>query len=372
MRPSRRAGRDLREGFTTGTAAAAAAKAATLTLLGLRVPAVLDTPLPGGARLDVPIEDAKPEETPLGPAARGRVVKDGGDDPDATHMALIEALVRLSPAPGVRVDGGRGVGRVTLPGLPVAVGQAAINPAPRAQIAAAVQEALDAAGYSDGAEALIEVPDGETIARHTLNARLGILGGISILGTRGTVRPFSHEDWAASVAAGMDVARATGQREIGLCTGGRSERLLRRELPHLPEQCFVQAADLFAASCRAAAERGFSRLTWGLFIGKLVKQAMGLANTHARSTATDFAFLAREALAAGVSPGVANALREANTAMHALSLLAEDPARPALLRALCRRASENARNFAQCELDTRAILFDFDGTVLADSREDVQ
>lgn len=363
-------GRDgaLREGFTTGTAAAAAAKAATLSLLGLSVPVLLDTPLPTGMRLAVPVERVTQE----GESARGLVIKDGGDDPDATHMAAIEAVVRLAPGrPGVRIDGGRGVGRVTLPGLPVAVGEAAINPAPRAQIAAAVQEALDAAGASGGAEVLVEVPEGEEIARRTMNARLGILGGISILGTRGTVRPFSHESWAASVAQAMDVARALGHTDIALSTGGRSERFLRAALPHLAQHCFAQAADFFAFSCGQAARKGFRRISWGVFIGKLVKQAQGLPQTHAREAPLDFGFLAGRARASGVPESLVAEVSRANTARHAHDLLRGQSALPRLLQSLCVQAAEHAADFASAEggrrVLARCLLFDYDGTLLGDA-----
>ncbi|EPR42117.1 cobalt-precorrin-6A synthase (deacetylating) [Desulfovibrio sp. X2] len=358
-----RKGQALREGFTTGTAAAAAAKAATLALLGLLrpgarepgdaadTPLLVDTPLPTGARLDVPVERATREGWGEDEAVRGLVIKDGGDDPDATHMARIEALVRLSDVPGVSVDGGRGVGRATLPGLPVAVGEAAINPAPRGQIAAAVAEALAQAQGAAGADVLIEVPEGERIAEKTMNARLGILGGISILGTRGTVRPFSHEAWTASVAQAMDVAKALGATTIALCTGGRSERFLRENLPALglpdmPEHSIVQAADFFAFACREAASRGFARMVWGVFFGKLVKQAQALPNTHAHSAALDLDFLARRARAAGVAEPLAAQLPACATARHALEILRPSPALPGLLHELCRLAARAAAGFA--------------------------
>ena len=360
----------LREGFTTGTAAAAAAKAAVLSLLGLAVAEQLDTPLPTGARLAVPVERAAPEAGDA-LAVRALVIKDGGDDPDATHMAAIEAVARLAPdRPGVRIEGGRGVGRVTLPGLPVAVGEAAINPAPRAQISAAVQEALDAAGFAGGADIRIDVPDGEEIARHTMNARLGIVGGISILGTRGTVRPFSHDSWAAAVAQGLSVARALGHADIALATGGRSERFLRAALPRLPAHCFAQAADFFAFSCQEAARLGFARLHWGVFIGKLVKQAQGLSQTHAREAPLDFAFLAGRARAAGIPAPLAEEVGRANTARQALDLLRGQSALPRLARGLCVQAAQHAAAFAAAggkPVLARCLLFDYDGSLLGDA-----
>ena len=246
----------LREGFTTGSAVAAAAKAATIFLLqGERLDRV-DIPLPPGGRLDVPIDDFHP--VPLG--MRTGVVKDGGDDPDVTHGARIQATVRLEPGPAgqVRVEGGTGVGLVTRPGLPLAVGEAAINPAPRRQIAEAVREALDRAGYSGGARVTVSVPEGARIARRTMNPRLGIVGGVSILGSRGTVKPFSHAGYRASIRQALDVARATGSNTIAFATGRRSEELLMGVRPELPEHVFIQAADqfvFFIAGGRAAGIR---------------------------------------------------------------------------------------------------------------------
>ncbi len=336
---------NLREGFTTGTAAAAAAKAGVLFLAaGLR-PESVEVPLPAGGRLAIPVARIAPE----GEGVRAVVVKDGGDDPDVTHRAEIHALVALNT--GLRdgeivLDGGKGVGRVTLPGLPVPPGEPAINPAPRAQIAAACREGLEEAGKRGGARVLIEVPAGERLAQKTLNPRLGILGGISILGTRGTVKPFSHESYLATIESGLDVARAAGVTHVILATGGRSERLARSDLPGVPELACVQFADFFAPALAAAAARGFSRITLSVFFGKLAKQAQGLANTHARTAPLSLAALAAACTGAGLDPDSAARVAAANTALAAQEIILASPARQACLAAVAARALACARKFA--------------------------
>ena len=369
-----KAGSGLREGFTTGTAAAAAAKAAVLVLAGEPVPALVDTPLPQvgdtRGRLNVPVARVEREgDAARGPIIRAVVVKDAGDDPDATHLAEIHAVVRLIPsAPGlpvgpeptVMVRGGRGVGRVTLPGLPVAPGGAAINPEPREQIETAVREA--AQGLDRPVTALgvtIEVPEGEALARRTMNPRLGIVGGISILGRTGIVRPYSHDAFLASVEQGLDVARATGLDTVVLATGRKSERLWLEANPGFPELGVVQAADLFAEATRAAAGRGFQRIGWALFFGKLVKQAQGEPSTHAHEADLDFASLARLCADQGALPDMVRDVARANTARQALDLLALDPAKQAVAAELVRLAQGHARDFAGTDAEIFHAVFDF-------------
>lgn len=321
----------LREGFTTGSAAAAAARAATIYALTAEAPEFVDIPLPpphpaGQDRLRIAIARVADD----GMGVRAAVVKDAGDDPDATHGARIEAHVILDPAfsgvgPHVLIGGGAGVGRVTLPGLPVAVGQAAINPGPLEQIRQSVLEVLP--DYFKGiALVVIEVPGGEDIARHTLNPRLGITGGISILGTGGVVRPYSHGAWAECVRRSLDVARAAGHAAAVMTTGRRSERFFQERYASAPDICLVQAADFYALSLRAAAERGFGHVVWAVFFGKLVKQAQGFESTHAREAELDFGLLARWAGEAGADDAACAAILGANTAAQVLALLSGDAA----------------------------------------------
>jgi cobalt-precorrin-5B (C1)-methyltransferase len=264
--------------------------------------------------------------------------------------------------PHVLVGGGRGVGVATLPGLPVAVGQAAINPGPMEQIRQSVLEVLPE-GFTGIVLVVVEAPDGEDIARHTLNPRLGVAGGISILGTAGVVRPYSHEAWAECVRRSLDVARAAGHTCAALTTGRRSERLFLERHPGTPAVCLVQAADFFAEALCGAAQRGFATVVWCVFIGKLAKQAQGLANTHARAAALDFALLADWARRAGADASAVDAVAGANTAAQALALLPAGVA-SALAALLADRAKQAARAFAGDALDVRYVVFGLDGGVL--------
>lgn len=349
----------LRHGFTTGTAAAAAAKAACLSLLGRPVPECIDVPLPVGERLTIPIHEIRPD----GGGVLAAVVKDGGDDPDATHKAVIRAWVgQRADKNGIELRGGPGVGRVTKPGLPVAVGEAAINPAPRAQILQAVAEALD--GRELGLTVEIRVDDGERLAQKTFNPRLGIVGGISILGTRGTVKPFSHAAYQATISQSLDVMRATGLDCPCLTTGGRSERFLRQLHPRISETACVQVADFFAFSMREVGRRGFSRMLWAVFFGKLVKQAQGRPSTHAHKTRVDLAELADWCSACGLDAALCARVAKANTALHALEEISGHPRQTELFAYIVNRATQFARHFAGVSLRVDYVLFDFSGRPL--------
>lgn len=376
MRPSSPPAAPLREGFTPGTAATGAARAALILLRRGAAPARVSVPLPPiaprapentgapgpelpRAWLDLPVaacaHGPAPELAGMPralPCAHARIRKDGGDDPDATSGALITATVFLrspaaSPSP-IRLEAGPGVGRATLPGLPVAVGAPAINPGPQAQLRFALRHALDAmpaeGGERPALDVILSVPGGEELARHTLNPRLGIIGGISILGTQGTVRPYSHAAWRATVAQGLSVAAATGCRTICLSTGRRSERLLMRRYPELPPQAFIQAADFARFSLAAAGALPLDRLVWGCFFGKLAKLAQGLEYTHAREAPLDMTALADLCREAGAA--CAPRLARCVTAAHALELLLADAAADAALAAVGRRAAATARRFA--------------------------
>lgn len=347
----------------------------------------VDIPLPGGGRLVVPLESVQAD-------GWAWVVKDAGDDPDATHGARIGCRVELlprGPAGAVFIEGGAGVGRVTLPGLPVPPGQAAINPVPRRQIADAVGEALRAGGFTGAARVTVMVENGEAIARRTLNPRLGILGGISILGTAGIVKPFSHEAWRATITSGLAVARAAGLTTCAFSTGRRSERMLMAHCPGLPLLAFVQAADFFAFSLRSAVELGFTEIVWGCFFGKLVKMAQGLEYTHAHAGATDFALLAELAAQAvqgvceaeaesaahpakargrgGEAPVAAlpQAVARANTARHALELVEPQEARRVFAGLTAQRSLDAARVFAGPGPRLRLVCFGFEQGVLSDT-----
>jgi cobalt-precorrin-5B (C1)-methyltransferase len=332
-------------------------------LTGAR-PASVMVPLPPGGLLEVPIARYEPEDD----GVRVTVVKDGGDDPDATHGCDIQAWVEINNSDTenmvVLIDGGIGIGVATLPGLPVAVGQPAINPEPRRQIEAGVRIAAGP-DFAGRVRVVVEVPDGERLAAKTMNPRLGIQGGISILGTQGIVKPYSHDSWKATVAEGLDVARALGLDHAVFTTGRRSERLYQDAFPDTPETALIQAADFFEFSMDAAARRGVARVTWSLFFGKLVKQAQGLAYTHAKTHAVDFDQLADWCAEAGCATGHLPTIREANTARQVLDLLRSDPALPALLALLTARAASAARAFSGHRCEVSYAVFDFDGARLA-------
>jgi len=355
--------KELRTGRTTGSCASAAAMAGTTYLLTGKKSASVEVPLPPGGRLTVPIDRFEPEEG----GVRITVIKDGGDDPDATHGCDIQAIVSIDkcvPEPlAISIDGGKGVGRATLPGLPVEVGAAAINPEPLKQIEKAVREA--ATGLETGViSVLIEVPEGETITKKTLNPRLGILGGISILGTQGIVKPYSHASWKATIEESLDVARAQGLDHAIFTTGRRSERLYQETHPGTPDLALIQAADFFEFSMQAAAKRDFTRVTWSLFFGKLVKQAQGLPYTHARTHPIDFDRLADWCGEAKCSMLHRHEIQTANTARQVLMMLEEDPARPGLIELLATEAKINAEKFSDGKCAVDYAVFDFDGVRL--------
>ena len=377
----------LREGFTTGSAATAASVAALRLLLDGLALTEADIPVPPGARisrrLSIPIASVTRLDAHT---ALGAVIKDGGDDPDATHQARIEAVIRLdaeNPADPadpedagdearapertvIHIDGGPGVGRATLPGLPVQVGQAAINPATRAQIALALEELMASRDLSGCVSVEIRVPDGETIALSTLNPRLGVVGGISILGTQGTVRAYSHEAWRQAIVQGLSVAQALGCTHIALSSGRRSDTLLM-DAYAWPEQCFIQAADFVGHAVREAAARHFGHIVWGGFFGKLVKIAQGHASTHARDTSIDFTVLADACARSGLDPGRAQAVKQANTAAQALEIIQEDAAADAVLTGQALLARDTLRAFACDAVLTPRItvhLFHLNGTEL--------
>lgn len=350
----------LREGYTTGTAAAAAAKAATLFLLTGKASAQVATPLPDGGSLFIPVEGLRPE----GDGVRAVVIKDAGDDPDVTHGAAIECVVLKNGNGTLSLEGGRGVGRVTKSGLPVPVGEAAINPAPKRQILEAVEEARREAQSSAGLRVVVEVPEGERLAAKTLNPRLGIVGGISILGTGGTVKPYSHEAWKAVIDQGLGLATAQGQSDICFSTGRRSEKMLMQHLPHLPAHAFIQAGDFFAHAMHAAKEKRMRRVVWGVLPGKLFKQAAGLENTHAKHAPMDFESASKRARDAGIAEAICDEIAKATTAAGVLEMIESDPAKGPFLESLVHSAAAHAEAFSEKTLHVDYVLFSLAGDIL--------
>jgi len=302
----------LRTGWTTGTCASAAAKAAAQLLHDGQPRSWVEVGLPSGRRITFEVARCEP----VAAGAEAVVVKDAGDDPDVTHGAHLTATVSWRPGTGVELAGGEGVGTVTRPGLGLAVGGPAINPVPHAMITQAVTEVVG----DRGVRVLISVPDGERMARRTTNRRLGILGGISILGTTGIVRPFSTAAWRASVVQAIQVAAAQGVPTIVLCTGGRTERGAMALLPELPEACFVEVGDFTGAALSTAAAHGIAHVVFVGMIGKLTKLAAGILMTHYTRSTVDVGLLGRLTRGAGGSAELAAEVDQANTARHAYEL----------------------------------------------------
>lgn len=267
--------RRLRRGYTTGTCAAAAARGAALWLTQGRCPDLVTVRLLVGDEVTLPVQGVCRSET----AARCCVIKDAGDDPDVTNGAAIHACVEFAAAPGVSLDGGEGVGRVTLPGLAVAVGEAAINPLPRAMITAAL---ADLAPRGAGWKVTIAVPDGVEMARRTFNGRLGIVGGISILGTTGYVEPRSLDALRRSLPPLLDVVRAAGYRTVCLVPGNIGHRAARRLRPAPDEAQIVEISDFLGFMLDEAYERGFTAVTLVGHPGKLAKVLNGHWQTHSK------------------------------------------------------------------------------------------
>jgi cobalt-precorrin-5B (C1)-methyltransferase len=335
-------GRALRTGWTTGTCAAAAAKAAATALRTGETQASVEIPLPSGQRVQFPVESCVVIPQPR-KQAEAVVVKDAGDDPDVTHGAHLTATVSWRDAAGIELDGGVGVGVVTKPGLGLELGAPAINPVPRAMIAQAVGEAVDLA--ASGVRVVISVPGGERMARKTTNARLGIIGGISILGTTGIVRPFSTASWRASVEQAISVLAAQGETTAVLCTGGRTEKAAMALLPDLPEVCFIEVGDFTGAALRRVAEHHVPRVIFVGMAGKLAKLAGGVLMTHYTRSRVPHALLAEITLAAGGGPDLAARVEAGNTARHAAELWEEAGLLEPAAAELCSRTAEVLARF---------------------------
>ncbi|MFE3323861.1 cobalt-precorrin-5B (C(1))-methyltransferase [Streptomyces sp. NPDC059176] len=308
----------LRSGWTTGACATAATTAAYTALLTGDFPDPVTITLPKG---HTPAFALAAEELTDVFAMAG-VVKDAGDDPDVTHGALVRSTVRLLPAgSGVVFRGGRGVGTVTRPGLPLDVGEPAINPVPRTLMRDHVAEVATRHGGTGDVEITVSVDDGEEIARSTWNPRLGILGGLSILGTTGVVVPYSCSAWIDSIRRGVDVARAAGRTHVAGCTGSTSEKTAVA-LYGLPEDSLLDMGDFAGAVLKYVRRHPVDRLTICGGFAKLSKLAAGHMDLHSARSQVDKGFLAELARAGGADEALAADVAAANTGLAALQLCA--------------------------------------------------
>ena len=306
--------RPLKRGWTTGSCATAAARAAYELLVAGACPAMVEIGLPGGRRVSFAV--ATHEHTAN--AATAGVVKDAGDDPDVTHGALVKATVqRGAPGSGIVFGAGPGVGTVTKPGLLLAPGEPAINPVPRQMIAAAIGEAATALDGPRDVRIEISIPNGEDIARKTLNPRLGIIGGLSILGTTGIVIPFSCAAWIHSIYRGIDVARATGLAHIAGATGTTSEKAVQ-QLYQLPDEALIDMGDFAGGMLKYLHRHPVARVTIAGGFAKMTKLGQGLLDLHSRAGEVDLAWLAETLREAGAPDALVTSTRSANTALQVL------------------------------------------------------
>jgi cobalt-precorrin-5B (C1)-methyltransferase len=348
----------LRTGFTTGACAAAAAKAATRALITGQTLSEIETTLPNHSRVTFALRQCER----IGARAIASVIKDAGDDPDCTHGAELVAEVELRDQPGIELRGGPGVATVTKPGLGLEVGGPAINPVPRRNIGEMVEEELGGSRYR-GAVVVIRVPGGEEMAKQTTNARLGLIGGISILGTTGIVKPYSTAAWKASVIQEIDVAATCGLRELVLTTGGKSEQYAMALYPGLTDQAFVQVGDFIGVGVRQCARRGLERAIVVGMMGKLSKMAKGRMQTHVAGSEVDMEFLASLAAELGGPAELLASIRGANTARHVLDLC-RAAGLVGITTLVCRKVVEHCTSHAGRPLDVHACLVDFGGALL--------
>ena len=306
----------LRYGWTTGACATAATTAAHTALLTGDFPDPVRITLPKGQQ---PAFALAVERLADGAATAG-VVKDAGDDPDVTHGALVLSTVRPgAPGTGVVFRAGAGVGTVTKAGLPLPVGEPAINPVPREMMRAAVAGVAERHGGSTDVVVEISVENGEELARHTWNPRLGILGGLSILGTTGIVVPYSCSAWIDSIRRGIDVARAAGRTHVAGCTGSTSERVAA-ELYGLPEDALLDMGDFVGAVLKYLRRHPVPRLTVAGGFGKLSKLADGHLDLHSGRSQVDLRSIADTARQAGAAAELVQRIGNGNTALEALQL----------------------------------------------------
>jgi cobalt-precorrin-5B (C1)-methyltransferase len=348
----------LRTGYTTGTTAAAATKGALYALIDRPVEEVTVS-LPKGRTATLKIAWTKIDGGKVTCAA----IKDGGDDPDATHGAEICSTVSFNKNAGqISIDGGKGVGRVTKPGLGLEMGKAAINPTPMKMLEQSVREVAGDQLKKQGVDVVISVPKGEEIAKKTDNPRLGIMGGISILGTTGIVLPYSTASFAASIRQSLDVAIAMGADTAVLTTGGRSEDFAKG-LFKLPDHCFVQMGDFAGYSIKQCANKKLRKAIIAGFIGKLTKMAMGVKQTHVAGSHVDMEFMARLAAECKAPPNVVQEIRGANTARHVSEIIAKNNI-TGYFDLVCKKVHEQMNEHAKGQLEIEVIMFEFDGKVI--------
>lgn len=311
---------ELRTGFTTGSAATAATVAALKSLLSGEKPDTIQIRLPNREIIYIDIESV----TEAGDAVQSCVIKDAGDDPDVTHRLKFVSTVRLLPERSgeIIVRGGVGVGVVTLAGVGLEIGEAAINPVPQRMIRENVTQLLEAMGRRDvGVDIEISVPDGEQVAQKTFNPRLGIVGGISILGTSGIVQPFSLEAFLEAIERQVAIVKAMGHNTIAINSGAMSERYIKTHYAGLPSECYIHYGNLIGATIELASRCAIEHIVLGVMIGKAVKLAAGEMDTHSKRATMDLDFISSLAVEAQCSATTISKINKINTARELWSVV---------------------------------------------------
>jgi cobalt-precorrin-5B (C1)-methyltransferase len=354
--------RPLRRGWTTGACATAAAKAAYAGWLTGVFPDPVEVGLPSGQR----VAFALAETARRADGASAGVIKDAGDDPDVTHGALVRVTVRPGePGSGVGFRAGPGVGVITRPGLPLPPGEPAINPAPRRMIAQAMEEVARAAGVSGDVLVEVSIPGGEALAGQTLNPRLGIVGGLSILGTTGIVVPYSCSAWIHGIRNGIDVARAAGLQHVAGATGRTSEAAVRA-LCGLPEIALIDMGDFVGGMLKHLRDHPIPRVSIAGGVAKITKLAQGRLDLHSKRGSADLEALAQAAIGAGASAALARRMAGADTVAECFELAGE--AGLPLGETIAERARVVAAEVLRgAPVDPEVLIFDRQGALLGRS-----
>ncbi len=348
----------LRRGWTTGACATAATRAAAEALLTGHFPDPVTIHLPGGQSAAFALAEARCD----GKAAMAAIVKDAGDDPDVTHGALIRATVsRGGAGSGITFRAGAGIGMVTLPGLPIPPGEPAINPVPRRMMTEALADVSARFGGGDDWVVEISIPNGEALAQKTLNPRLGIIGGLSVLGTTGIVIPFSCAAWIDSIHRGVDVARAIGLTHLAASTGRTSEEAVQR-LYGLPDRALLDMGDFVGGTLKYIRTHPVERLTIAGGPAKMTKLAQGRLDLHSKRGSVDTEALTTLAGELGADATLVDAITKANTTLHVFELAAKLPL-AAAIAARAHGVAQAVLGDAPVALDI--VVFDREGRLMA-------
>lgn len=356
---------ELKTGYTTGSSVTAAAKAALLAIINQQRLEEVEIQLPKGNLIKIPIFSCKFELD----KAICSVIKNGGDDPDVTHGA--EIVVELSftkKIDEIDIDGGEGVGIVTKPGLGLEINKSAINPVPKKMINENLRNIGEKVLEKNGISVLISIPKGRELGPKTDNPRLGIKNGISILGTSGIVIPFSTAAYAASIRQSMDVAIAMGNDTVVLTTGGRSEDFSKK-IVDLPEHCFVQMGDFSGYAIQQCAKKNIKKAYVVGFIGKFVKMAAGVKQTHVKGSKVDMNFLAELAKKTNADDKVIQNIKSANTARHVSEIIQKNNVK-GFFELICNDVYKHMKKHSENKVSINVVLFNFDGAVLSRKSEE--